>query len=250
MRFDGGNQAMVQCAKCGAAISAGDVFCPKCGARQSQASEIVVTPTQGGYVSPASGTQAVRRDSPAAPAVSSTFDATMQRGPGGFAPVAPVLLHSDNEALVWEDRPAPVLLLLGKLILGWVIVIALSLYLSTVIPGWQLEYSGVLAAIALVNIGWRFWELRSISYRVSSQRLEVTQGRFSQTTQTYELIRMGESPTITTPFLLRLVGRGNLMITLPQPLTLQAIKDPKAVRDLLRRAGQIEVSRWDKIRLR
>jgi membrane protein YdbS with pleckstrin-like domain len=121
---------------------------------------------------------------------------------------------------------------------------------ATVIPGWELSYNAAIVVIALLHIGWRFWELRSISYRVSSQRLEVTQGRFSQTTQTYELIRMGESPTITTPILLRAFGRGNLYITVPQALTLQAIRDPKAVRDLLRRAGQIEVSRWDKIRLR
>jgi membrane protein YdbS with pleckstrin-like domain len=241
---------MGRCARCGAEIAASDVFCPKCGARQSQGSEIVVTPTQGGYVTPAGGTQVARRDPRATPGMETAFDGQLQGQQGAFAAVAPALLHSDNEQLVWEDRPSPVLLLLGKLIAGWVIVIAGSLYLSTVVPGWELEYSAVLAAIAVVNIGWRFWELRSISYRVSSQRLEVTQGRFSQTTQTYELIRMGESPTITTPLLLRLVGRGNLMITLPQPLTLRAIKDPKAVRDLLRRAGQIEVSRWDKIRLR
>ncbi|MGB6430586.1 MAG: hypothetical protein WBF06_08365 [Candidatus Acidiferrales bacterium] len=211
----------------------------------------MVTPTQGAYVTPAGGTQMAHRDPRAMPAVSSTFDGQMQPGErGAFAPVAPALLHSDNEQLVWEDRPAPVLVLLARLILGWAIAIGVSLYLTTVIAGWELEYSAILAGIALLNIGWRFWELRSISYRVSSQRLEVTQGRFSQTTQTYELIRMGESPTITTPILLRMFGRGNLMITLPQPMTLLAIRDPKAVRDLLRRAGQIEISRWDKIRLR
>jgi hypothetical protein len=242
---------MGRCAQCGADVGPGDAFCPKCGARQTHANEIVVTPGQGSYVTPAGGTQVARRD-PRAPAeVMSAFDAQMQHGPqGGFAPVAPALLHTDNEQLVWEDRPAPVFLLLGKLIVGWLIVIAVSFYVATQVQGWELMYNGVIIALALVNIGWRYWELASISYRVSSQRLEVTQGRFGQTTQTYELIRMGESPTITTPFLLRLAGRGNLMITLPQPLTLIAIKDPKAVRDLLRRAGQIEISRWDKIRLR
>jgi hypothetical protein len=244
---------MGRCANCGAEVGVGDTFCPKCGTRQAaRANEIVVTPGQGGgYVTPASGTQVARRETRAPAEISSTFDGQMQRGQeGGFAPVAPALLHSDNEQLVWEDRPKPVALLLGTLIVGWLIVIAISFYVATQVQGWELMYNGVIIAIALVNIGWRYWELASISYRVSSQRLEVTQGRFGQTTQTYELIRMGESPTITMPLLLRMVGRGNLMITLPQPLTLQAIKDPKAVRDLLRRAGQIEISRWDKVRLR
>jgi membrane protein YdbS with pleckstrin-like domain len=244
---------MGRCANCGAEIAASDVFCPKCGTRQAQGHEITVTPGQSMSVTPAGGTQIAARQPRGAGMqdLSSTFDGQMQPGEhGAFAPVAPALLHSDNEQLVWADRPAPVLVLLAKLILGWVIVIAASFYVATVIPGWELSYNAAIVVIALLHIGWRFWELRSISYRVSSQRLEVTQGRFSQTTQTYELIRMGESPTITTPILLRAFGRGNLYITVPQALTLQAIRDPKAVRDLLRRAGQIEVSRWDKIRLR
>ncbi|MGA7092356.1 MAG: zinc ribbon domain-containing protein [Candidatus Acidiferrales bacterium] len=250
---------MGRCAKCGADISASDVFCPKCGTRQAHGSEIVVTPgqggyvtpAQGGYVTPAGGSQIAYRPAQPVAEVSSAFDAQMQHGrQGAFATVAPALLHTDNEQLVWEDKPAPVALLLSKLIVGWAIVIFVSFYVATQVQGWELYYNGVIIAIALVNIAWRYWELASISYRVSSQRLEVTQGRFGQTTQTYELMRMGENPTITTPFLLRMAGRGNLTIRVPQGLTLMAIKDPKAVRDLLRRAGQIEVSRWDKIHLR
>jgi len=247
-----GPRLMGRCAKCGAEISASDAFCPKCGLRQAHGSEIVVTPQGPGVsVTPAGGSQIAYREPRGVPAVSSAFDGQMQHGPqGGFAPVAPALLHSDNEQLVWEDRPSPVLALLAKLLIGWAIVIAVSFYLTTQVQGWELEYTGILVALALVNIAWRFWEIRSISYRVSSQRLEITRGRFSSTTQTYELMRMGENPTITTPILLKMFGRGNLTITVPQPLTLQAIRDPRAVRDLLRRAGQIEVSRWDKIHLR
>ena len=243
---------MGRCAKCGTNISASDAFCPKCGMRQAQGNEIVVTSQGPGIsVTPAAGSQIAYRERPGVPAVSSAFDGQIQHGPqGGFAPVAPALLHSDNEQLVWEDRPAPVLALLGKLLVGWAIVIIVSIYLTTQVQGWELEYTAILAGIAALNIAWRFWEIRSISYRVSSQRLEVTQGRFSSTTQTYELMRMGENPTITTPILLKMFGRGNLTITVPQALTLQAIRDPRAVRDLLRRAGQIEVSRWDKIHLR
>ena len=239
---------MGRCANCGAAISAADAFCPNCGTRQSHASEIVVAAGQPVTSAPRTG-QIAYPDPRAAAAPMSTFDQQIHPGQhGAFAPVAPALLHSDTELLVWEDSPTP--MLLAKLVLGWVIVIAASFYLATQVQRWELEYNLIIIGIAIVHIGSRYWELASTSYRVSSQRLEVTAGRFSQTTQTYELMRMGENPTITMPILLRLVGRGNLVITVPQVVVLQGIKDPKAVRDVLRRAGQLEVSRFDKMHWR
>jgi len=239
---------MGRCANCGAAISGADAFCPKCGARQSQASEIVVAPAQAVTSAPRTG-QFAYAEPRAVPAPMSAFDQQIQPGQhGAFAPVAPALLHTDTEMLVWEDRPSA--MLLAKLVLGWVIVIAASFYLATQVQGWQLEYNLIIIGIAILHIGWRYWEIASISYRVSSQRLEVTQGRFSQTTVTYELMRMGENQVITMPILLRLVGRGNLTIYVPQCIVLQGIKNPKAVRDVLRRAGQVEVSRFDKIHWR
>ena len=77
------------------------------------------------------------------------------------------------------------LALLAKLLIGWAIVIAVSFYLTTQVQGWELEYTGILVALALVNIAWRFWEIRSISYRVSSQRLEITRGKLKELCHAY-----------------------------------------------------------------
>lgn len=153
-----------------------------------------------------------------------------------------------DEGMVWEDKPS--LILLTGLVVKYLLVAILAVFLFSNIPQFQGEGTLllVLLVVAAIHIGLRFWELRAIKYRMSSQRLEITAGLFNQCTTTFELYQL-PAGQITRPLLLRLVKAGNLFIPSP-PIQLRAIRNPEVVRDMLRDFGQKEASRMDKIRWR
>jgi hypothetical protein len=109
------------------------------------------------------------------------------------------------------------------------------------------KWVGILVIVYQVycHCAWAL-RLKTIRYKMSSQRLTITSGIFSKTTNTYELHQLNSSGQIHSPLFLRLFGRANLYVG----VWLSGIRNAEAVRDLVRNAGQIEASRVDKARWR
>jgi len=97
---------------------------------------------------------------------------------------------------------------------------------------------------------WKWIELRSLHYELTTQRVKVRQGIFSKRTDELELYRVKDS-TVIEPFWQRLFGVGSIVITTNDTttptLTLQALPNAKETREKLR--GAIEECR-DRKRVR
>jgi hypothetical protein len=166
-------------------------------------------------------------------------------GQGAVTSRARQILRQSDEGMVWEDSPTP-MLLFGTAVKWALVNVAAFLWAAGSGSGWGWVLIWMLAAT--VHLALKFFELKGTRYRMTSQRLEMTAGMFTRATVTYELHHLGDA-TIVSPFLLRQVGRANLLVRgLNRPLL--GIREPEIVRDLLRDSGQWEAQRIDKIRWR
>jgi uncharacterized membrane protein YdbT with pleckstrin-like domain len=97
---------------------------------------------------------------------------------------------------------------------------------------------------------WKWIQLRSTHYELTTQRVKLRQGIFSKRTDELELYRVKDS-TVLEPFWQRLFGLGNILITTNDTttpsLTLEALPQAKEIREKLR--GAIEECR-DRKRVR
>ena len=122
------------------------------------------------------------------------------------------------------------LLVCGFLALGTAIgTFALTPY------GWYLPVLGLLVAAALIAMP--VWLVRSISYRVTSYRIDYERGLLSKAIDTLELWHV-EDIKFHQTFLNRLLGIGQITIisgdeTTPE-LVLQAIPEPRPVFEALK----------------
>lgn len=86
---------------------------------------------------------------------------------------------------------------------------------AAVLAAYYLTAAGPLVLIALVfPVGLAFirWvQTRSNRYEVTTERIRMTSGILSRRTSELELYRVRDY-TVEEPFLLRLIGRGNLII--------------------------------------
>jgi uncharacterized membrane protein YdbT with pleckstrin-like domain len=84
---------------------------------------------------------------------------------------------------------------------------------------------------------WRYLQVRSTKYRMSTQRLSIKTGVFNIQAIDVEHYRIKDH-TLDQPFFLRLAGLGNVEIVTSDAtyhhLTLRAIRGPEALRDQLR----------------
>ncbi len=214
-------------------------FCPNCGRARTAASTEVQAPDRRSFVSPAQSVDVASHQSIFQ--VDTAFQpikAGTVTGGGASA------VSNTDERIIWGDKPS--LALLFGLVIKYALVLMISLYITVSFP--NSNFIPYVLALAVVHIGLRAWGLYSTSYRLSSQRLEVTAGLFSQATVAYELHLMGNSQ-IHRSLILRMIQRGDLHLSNPN-LVLRAISKPEAVRDLIRNLGQREAQRMDKIRWR
>ena len=84
---------------------------------------------------------------------------------------------------------------------------------------------------------WRWLQNRNLVYRITTERLQITEGVFDRHTEELELYRVRDF-SMTQPFLMRLFGLGNITLVTsdrshPQ-VVLSAIKNPEEVREHLR----------------
>jgi len=159
---------------------------------------------------------------------------------GGVTTEALFALYKSDERMAWSEQPSPYLLVpLGlKYFAAFCFLAAGTRNIYVLL---------LLLFAAAIHGGLRFLELNGTTYRLSSQRLEITAGLFNQTTVTYENFRLGDA-VIVRPLYLRLFKRANVRIAGAPPLN--AIRQPEVVRDIVREFGQTEAGRTDKLRWR
>ena len=86
---------------------------------------------------------------------------------------------------------------------------------------------------------WRWLEVRSIGYEITTQRLRFTSGVLNKRLEEVELYRF-EDTSLEEPFLMRMFGVGNIIIqthdaSTPR-LVLQAVPGARQAREQLRQA--------------
>ncbi len=97
----------------------------------------------------------------------------------------------------------------------------------------------ILAALAvpLVFGFFRWWQTRSQTYEVTTERIRTSVGLLSRRTSELELYRVRDY-TVVEPFWLRLIGRGNLIIETADRTTphvvIRAIPGVNALKDQVR----------------
>lgn len=158
-----------------------------------------------------------------------------------------------SEQMIWQGSPSQWLGVRTYLLsaLGLAVIVALQAGLQVAAPAdWAASkpvISLVLLAVAAVPVLAAlktYLDIRFTRYVVTSERLRTTKGIFSRRTDDIELYRVDDT-FLDEPFLLRLVGRGNVVLvtsdrTSPQVL-IQAIPGAPQLRDQLRK--WIEVCR-------
>lgn len=94
-----------------------------------------------------------------------------------------------------------------------------------------------LLIFPLAMSAWRFLTTHSSRFEITSERIRITKGVLSKRLDEMELYRVKDS-TLEQPFLLRLVGLGNLFIKTSDSTTprieIRAIHDARQVRENLR----------------
>jgi uncharacterized membrane protein YdbT with pleckstrin-like domain len=123
----------------------------------------------------------------------------------------------DSETVLWEATPSQ-WLNIGPFLIGgllcWLVVPAV----------WAL---------------WRYLQVRSTKYRLTTQRLSIRTGVFNIRAVDVEHYRIKDH-SLDQPLLLRLVGLGNVQIGTSDAsyrhLTLRGIATPEELREILRKA--------------
>jgi uncharacterized membrane protein YdbT with pleckstrin-like domain len=123
----------------------------------------------------------------------------------------------DQETLIWEGHPS-----------HWT---NFGLYLVCVLLCWL---------VVPIFIGlWRWLETSRHTYRVTSERVVITQGVLTRRTDQLELYR-AKDVTLLEPFWLRMVQLGHIDLVTSDPTTpflrLQAVPNAAALREQLRNA--------------
>ena len=170
----------------------------------------------------------------------------------------------DTEKIVWQGTPSALVDLPYHLLLVTGAVLA-TLGLLFILPAstdsvaerdttarmFQWVIAGVWVLVVLLMLG-RSLARRATKYVLTTERLRVTTGFFSTTTEDLELRRVRDTG-VSRPFLLRLVGLGDVRILSADQshprVTLHAVRDPDAlqgniralVESLIRRHGVREI---------
>jgi membrane protein YdbS with pleckstrin-like domain len=166
-----------------------------------------------------------------------------------FTEAAEHVLNTVGERTVWQGTPS--MLYLIKPSVGWALfiaIVAIGLAQLT-IPfdwGWGILALGVWA---LLRVGLTWMRLHNTRYRLSSQRLEKTEGLLSRTTVTVELMNIKRA-VITEPFPWRLFGLGDLELDAAtgEHWKLYGIRGATTVRDLIHSSSGIGGQLWDQRR--
>ena len=159
----------------------------------------------------------------------------------------------DEEKVIWQGNSSHVINLQINIVCGLAIgaVLGAAILFRDRLHNWA-ALIGLLAAtaipVAIILVKWL--QNRCRRYEITTERLRVSRGVFSRTTDEVELYRVKDYVLIE-PIFLRLFGLGNIVLTTTddanQRVVLEAVPNAKALRDELRKC--VEICR-DKKRVR
>jgi|GEM_PF-3677331 len=247
---------MALCPSCGAVINGR--FCAQCGRpAEADTGAVIDVPTNDGtqFLQPLPPPHHVAPGPPAlrsghTPSIASVPNPAMaSTDDNRFTEAAEHVLNTVGERTVWQGTPS--LLYLIKPALGWfvfiaIVAIGLAQLALTFDWGWLIL---ALTVLALLKIGTAWLRLHNTRYRLSSQRLEKTEGLLSRTTVTIELLNIKRA-VITEPFPWRLFGLGDLELDAAtgEHWKLYGIRGATTVRDLIHSSSGIGGQLWDQRR--
>jgi uncharacterized membrane protein YdbT with pleckstrin-like domain len=149
----------------------------------------------------------------------------------------------DEERTLWDGTPSQILnlpvFILCALVAG-ALIGAAFLFREQVGPG---AYAIAGAAVIPLFIGfWKWLRTRTTKYHLTTERLHLTYGIFSRTTEDLELYRVKDYH-IYEPFIMRMFGLADVVLnTMDDPkatVYLKAIPDGKGLRDQIRKHVEI-----------
>ncbi|MDQ3282450.1 MAG: PH domain-containing protein [Acidobacteriota bacterium] len=204
---------VITCPDCGRDVSTLATACPHCG-----------RPSPAGMVPPPASGMAAPLHGAAAPRIAA------------------------REETLWQGTPSPTLLA-GHIFMILVVLIGIPLlarFFGSTMPdesrAESLKHFAFIAAAILVTIqalmllvAWI--RLRSTSYTITNQRVLIEQGVFTKTVDELDLRYLDDSQFMQT-FVDRILGIGDVTLissdkTSPRT-TLRSVKDPRAVREMIR----------------
>ncbi|HEX8252042.1 MAG TPA: PH domain-containing protein [Thermoanaerobaculia bacterium] len=153
-----------------------------------------------------------------------------------------------RERTLWQGTPSPTLLA-GHVALIVAVLIGVPLlahFFGSSLPdpergqaviGFGWIATGLLVTIQLIALAVAWMKLRSTMYTISNQRVLIEQGVFSKTVDEIDLRYVDDSQFAQT-FVDRILGIGNVTLVSSDKTTpryvLRSVKDPRAVREIVR----------------
>lgn len=150
------------------------------------------------------------------------------------AGVSSVPLSSNEEQELWSGHPSQIINLKSYML--WSVPLAAVIGLGTV---WHVAWYALLllAPVCLIHLLLSYLHTRSIKYVITTQRVRLVRGLFSQDIQEIELFRV-EDTAVHQSLFLRLLGLGNITIISGDQrnpmLVLLAIPEAVQLRERLR----------------
>jgi uncharacterized membrane protein YdbT with pleckstrin-like domain len=149
-----------------------------------------------------------------------------------------------EEKTIWRGSSSPILYAGYFLFCGLGVLICLALALILGIKqGLPFALAAVAASLIPLGLGaWRWILNQSRVFEITSQRIRVTSGLFSKTSQEMELYRIKDI-TLVEPFLQRLGKCGNLILATNDAstptLAIEAVPNVELLREDLRNAVEV-----------
>lgn len=152
--------------------------------------------------------------------------------PAGLTPMPGVAAPAAQEKTLWHGTPSPTLLM-GHVFGIVVVLVAGVLLIHYVI--WPITALILAVQAAALLLAWM--RLRSTMYTITNQRVLIEEGVFTKSVQEIDLRYVDDSQFVQT-FSDRLLGIGNVTLISSDKTTpryvLRSIKDPRAVREIIR----------------
>jgi hypothetical protein len=232
------------CPNCGNEVSG--KFCNQCGLKLEVALEAV-----GKTIEVAEPPRPVRQGDGPIPATRVKPGGVIGQTQGiAFTDKVHGVLEQATEELVWQGKPSMVLLV--RLVLRYAVLIAIAAALPFDDFGPNAAIIQVLLGFFALQMVVRFLKLRSIKYRISTERIEMSSGFFSRSTRTYET-HQTKDIAIHRPFPISFLGAANLEVR-GKNWFIRMLGVPadhsEAIRDALRESGRREAARADLIEWR
>jgi uncharacterized membrane protein YdbT with pleckstrin-like domain len=150
----------------------------------------------------------------------------------------------DEEQLVWQGSPSQFLnfhvFLLCGLAMAGLIAIAVAFRQNLGVPMAYIVAGAAIIPFLIVLMKWL--QIRFLRYELTTERLRLSQGVLSRSTDQVELYRVKDY-ILREPFLLRMFGLGDVVLETTDDsnptVLLRAIHQPGSVRDQIRKHVEI-----------